>query len=94
MSNTAIYDLSGWPFTKSPKKYHESILSGLATAGVVGNGCELISCAKLKLDTYSYSSPKCKQKPENYSSKMVMRMSPVKFNYFGEPIMRFNEYFN
>jgi len=54
MSNMAIYDLSGWPFTKSPKKYHESILGGLATVDTTGNGCELIACAKFKLDYYSY----------------------------------------
>ena len=93
MNNMAIYDLSGWPFTKSPKKYYDSILAGLATVDVVGNGCELIACAKFKLDYTSYASSKCKFKPKDYNSKMVMRMSPVKFNYFGEPIMRLNDYF-
>lgn len=93
MKNMALYDLTKWPFTKSPKKYHENLMAGLSTVETLGNGCELITCQSLTLITESYYSQKCQLKPKSFSSKMTMRMAPLKLSYFGEPVMRFNDYF-
>jgi hypothetical protein len=38
MSNLSLYDLTGWPFTRSPKRHFESLTSGLPTFDSLGKG--------------------------------------------------------
>lgn len=79
MTDVTLYDLSGHPYTRSPKKFYEDAVKGLERSKPRFN--EMIRCKDFDMKFMSYGSPECALKNKDFNSSLVMRISPFKINY-------------
>ena len=97
-SRTTLYDLTGYPYTISPKEFYKFVkrypdLAQSPQQKALETPREMFYFNSLGVTVYMIQSSNCPHKEVGFSSKLCVRMDTMRINHIQELNLRFNDYF-